>query len=216
MALEIKLYGRFISTYLYALWILHLSHFGKNLISWSVIDVFRFQFNSSYKCGPLGPSSQSSTDWRQTNMWDFLFSLRFTKHSPSSSFSNVSSTRRESLPVHSNIIRRNIVTDFLEATSIPVNVPIQRSKHADGHTQSVREEHDHEEHDQHTHHHPEYSDTKLFNSPPKPCGLRQKLSSRGTDSDSDEEEEERRKRKSKRKKKRNVQKRPELIFFLEL
>ena len=140
MALEIKLYGRFISIYLYALWILHLSHFSKNLISWSVIDVFRFRFNSSYKCGPLGQSSQSSTDWRQTNMWDFLFSLRFTKHSSSSSISS-----REPLPVHSNIIRRNIVTDFLEATSLPVNVPIQRSKQADGHTQSVREEHDHEE-----------------------------------------------------------------------
>ena len=40
----------------------------------------------------------------------------------------LSSSRPEFRPIHSEIIRRNLVTDFLEAASLPVNVSTHRSR----------------------------------------------------------------------------------------
>merc|ERR1712098_634267 len=56
---------------------------------------------------PLSFSSTSSTSLRRTSL---------------------SSSRPDFRPIHSEIIRRKLVTDFLEATSLPVNVPIHRSR----------------------------------------------------------------------------------------
>ena len=70
------------------------------------------------------------------NMMDFLMQpIKGTNTSPMS-FSSESSSRRPSLsssrpdfrPIHSEIIRRNLVTDFLSATSLPAHVPIHRSR----------------------------------------------------------------------------------------
>jgi hypothetical protein len=52
------------------------------------------------------------------------------------SFSSESSSRRSSLsssrpdfrPIHSEIIRRNLVTDFLSSSSLPAHVPTHRSR----------------------------------------------------------------------------------------
>ena len=45
----------------------------------------------------------------------------------SSRRTSLSSSRPEFRPVHSEIIRRNLKTEFLEATSLPVNVLTHRS-----------------------------------------------------------------------------------------
>ena len=44
--------------------------------------------------------------------------------------SSVSSSVHEVRPIHTEIIQRNLITDFLEATSLPVNVPIHRDREA--------------------------------------------------------------------------------------
>ena len=69
--------------------------------------------------------------------------LSFTNNSsPSSGRSSLSSSRLEFCRLHSEIIRRNLVTDFLEATSLPVNVPIHRSREAAKPPTPMREEFD--------------------------------------------------------------------------
>merc|ERR1712156_278163 len=54
--------------------------------------------------------------------------LSFSSTSSSSRRTSLSSSRPNFRPIHSEIIRRKLVTDFLEATSVPVNVPIHRSR----------------------------------------------------------------------------------------
>ena len=54
--------------------------------------------------------------------------LSFSSTSSSSRRTSLSSSRPDFRPIHSEIIRRKLVTDFLEATSVPVNVPIHRSR----------------------------------------------------------------------------------------
>ena len=69
-------------------------------------------------------------------MIDFLMQPIKGQSSSTLSFSSHLSSRRTSLsssrpnfrPIHPEIIRRKLVTDFLEATSLPVNVPIHRSR----------------------------------------------------------------------------------------
>ena len=69
-------------------------------------------------------------------MMDFLMQPIKGQATSPMSFSSDSSSRRPSLsssrpdfrPIHSEIIRRNLVTDFLSATSLPVHVPIHRSR----------------------------------------------------------------------------------------
>ena len=69
--------------------------------------------------------------------------INYINHSQTSSamsFSSESSSRRTSLsssrpefrPIHSEIIRRNLVTEFQEASSLPGNVLIYRSKEEAG------------------------------------------------------------------------------------
>ena len=58
----------------------------------------------------------------------------------SSRRSSFSSSRPEFRPLHPDIIQRNLVTDFLEATSLPVNVPLHRSKEAAQPSTPMREE----------------------------------------------------------------------------
>ena len=150
-------------------------------------------------------------------MWDFLLSFKLSNQSTASSFSNISisSSRRSSLsssrpefrPIHSDIIRRNLVTDFLEATSLPVNVPIHRSREAASPSNSMKEEYD-----RCTKQLPGSLATKLLHSPAQPWEL-------SWDADSNEEEgeeEERRKMRSKRKIKKNINQQPELMFFMEM
>ena len=58
-------------------------------------------------------------------------SSKVISHStPSSSSSLISSSHREVRPIHTVIIQRNLITDFLEATSLPVNVPRHRDLEA--------------------------------------------------------------------------------------
>merc|ERR1739838_262268 len=107
-------------------------------------------------------------------MWDFLLSFKLSNQSTASSFSNISisSSRRSSLsssrpefrPIHSDIIRRNLVTDFLEATSLPVNVPIHRSREASRPSTPMREEYDRCGKQL-----PFSLASKLLYSPPQPC-----------------------------------------------
>ena len=54
----------------------------------------------------------------------------------------MSSSGPEFRPIHSEIIFRNLMTDFLEATSLPVNVPIHRSREASRPSTPMREEYD--------------------------------------------------------------------------
>merc|ERR1712192_203886 len=80
--------------------------------------------------------------WRSRScrrMFEFLLrpifssptSSKVISHStPSSSSSLISSSHREVRPIHTVIIQRNLITDFLEATSLPVNAPIHRSREA--------------------------------------------------------------------------------------
>ena len=41
---------------------------------------------------------------------------------------SLSSSRPDFRPIHSEIIRRNLITDFLTATSLPTHVPIHKSR----------------------------------------------------------------------------------------
>ena len=76
------------------------------------------------------------------------------------------------------------MTDFLEATSLPVNVPIHRSREAVSPSHSMKEEYD-----RCTKQLPDSLATKLFHSPPQPCeGGRERR--RHTHSYMEEEEEE--------------------------
>ena len=69
--------------------------------------------------------------------------LSFTSNSSGSSGrSSLCSSRLEFGTIYSEIIRRNLVTDFLEATSLPVNVPIHRSREAAKPPTPMREEFD--------------------------------------------------------------------------
>ena len=149
-------------------------------------------------------------------MWDFLLSFKLSNQSTASSFSNISisSSRRSSLsssrpefrPIHSDIIRRNLVTDFLEATSLPVNVPIHRSREAASPSNSMKEEYD-----RCTKELQGSLATKLLHSPAQSWEV-----SWDTDSYEEEGEEERRKRRSKRKIKKNMNQLPELMFLMEM
>merc|ERR1711892_475424 len=77
----------------------------------------------------------TSTDMFHYMMDYLLQPIKGQGRSPMS-FSSESSLRRTSLsssrpdfrPIHPEIIRRKLVTDFLEANSLPVNVPIHRSR----------------------------------------------------------------------------------------
>eukprot|EP00091_Calanus_sinicus_P007191 TRINITY_DN18117_c0_g1_i1.p1 TRINITY_DN18117_c0_g1~~TRINITY_DN18117_c0_g1_i1.p1 ORF type:complete len:105 (-),score=39.17 TRINITY_DN18117_c0_g1_i1:69-383(-) len=60
----------------------------------------------------------------------------------SSSESSLSSSRLEFGSINPEIIRRNLVTDFLLAISLPVNVPIHRSREAIMPNTPMREEFD--------------------------------------------------------------------------
>ena len=62
--------------------------------------------------------------------------------STSSGRSSLSSSRLEFGSISSEIVRRNLVTDFLSATSLPVNVPIHRSLEAEKPNTPMREEFD--------------------------------------------------------------------------
>ena len=69
-------------------------------------------------------------------MMDFLMqpikgqatSLMSLSSESSSRRPSLSSSRSEFRPIHSEIIRRNLKTEFLEATSLPVNVLTHRSR----------------------------------------------------------------------------------------
>ena len=52
----------------------------------------------------------------------------------SSRRTSLSSSRPEFRPIHSEIIRRNLVTDFMEASSLPGNVLTHRSREKTGKT----------------------------------------------------------------------------------
>ena len=54
----------------------------------------------------------------------------------------MSSSRLEFGSINPEIIRRNLVTDFLEATSLPVNVPIHKDREAIQPNTPMREEFD--------------------------------------------------------------------------
>ena len=60
----------------------------------------------------------------------------------SSSVSSLASSRLEFGNVNPEIVRRNLVTDFLEATSLPVNVPIHKDREAMQPNTPMREEFD--------------------------------------------------------------------------
>ena len=62
--------------------------------------------------------------------------------STSSDNSSLSSSRLEFGSVNPEIVRRNLVTDFLEATSLPVNVPIHKSREAIMPSTPMKEEFD--------------------------------------------------------------------------
>ena len=149
-------------------------------------------------------------------MWDFLVSFKLSSQSTAAfiSSSSISSSRRSSLscsrpefrPIHSDIIRRNLVTDFLEATSLPVNVPIHRSREAVSPSHSMKEEYD-----RCTKQLPDSLATKLFHSPPQPCEEARERS-RDTHSYLQEEEEVgRRKRKIEKMKEEE-----QLMFVMEM
>ena len=95
------------------------------------------------------------------------------------------------------------MTDFLEATSLPVNVPIHRSREAVSPSHSMKEEYD-----RCTKQLPDSLATKLFHSPPQPCdGGRERR--RENHSYMEEEEVGRRKRKIKKMKEEE-----ELLFVM--
>merc|ERR1719154_942951 len=68
--------------------------------------------------------------------------VSFTSTASSSRRSSLSSSSSEIRPIHSEIIRRNLVTDFLSATSLPVNVPIHKYREASQPSTPMREEFD--------------------------------------------------------------------------
>ena len=55
----------------------------------------------------------------------------YSMSSSSSRRCSLSSSQRTLRAIQTEIIQRNLVTDFLEATSLPVNVPIHRWRQAD-------------------------------------------------------------------------------------
>ena len=60
----------------------------------------------------------------------------------SSKKSSLSSSRPDFRPIHSEIVRRTLRINFLEATSLPVNVPLHKSKEASQPSTPMREEYD--------------------------------------------------------------------------
>eukprot|EP00092_Neocalanus_flemingeri_P059469 GFUD01071087.1.p2 GENE.GFUD01071087.1~~GFUD01071087.1.p2 ORF type:complete len:147 (-),score=43.64 GFUD01071087.1:57-497(-) len=82
-------------------------------------------------------------------MFDYLF-LPFKSTSPMSTDSSTASSRKSSIsssipdfrPIHSEIIKRNLIRDFQEATSLPMNVPIHRLREASRPSTPMREEFD--------------------------------------------------------------------------
>ena len=82
------------------------------------------------------------------SMFDYLFlptpTIRMSHSSSSSTASpkkpSLSSSRPDFRPIHSEIVRRTLLTNFLEATSLPVNVPIHRSREASRPSTPMREE----------------------------------------------------------------------------
>ena len=79
----------------------------------------------------LRPIFSSRTSSISSSSSSSSSSSKVISHStPSSSSSLISSSHREVRPIHTVIIQRNLITDFLEATSLPVNVPIHRSREA--------------------------------------------------------------------------------------
>ena len=100
------------------------------------------------------------------------------------------------------------MTDFLEATSLPVNVPIHRSREAASPSHSMKEEYD-----RCTKQLPGSLATKLFHSPPQAWEVTWEAEE---EEEGEEEERERRKMRSKRKIKKNMNQQPECMFLLEM
>eukprot|EP00092_Neocalanus_flemingeri_P077972 GFUD01096905.1.p1 GENE.GFUD01096905.1~~GFUD01096905.1.p1 ORF type:complete len:176 (-),score=55.42 GFUD01096905.1:109-588(-) len=159
-------------------------------------------------------------------MWDFLVnkfsssqstssSNSFTHSTSSSRRSSLSSSRPEFRPIHSEIIRRNLITDFLEATSLPVNVPIHRSREASQPSTPMREEFD-----RCAKQLPFSLASKLLYSPPQPClvGEGREEESEGECWRSEEEEQIRRKWKIKSTKRRKskVPENSDMMFLIEM
>ena len=63
-------------------------------------------------------------------------------HSDCSRKSSLSSSGPDFRSVHSEIIFRNLMTDFMTATSLPVNVPIHRCREASRTSTPMREEYE--------------------------------------------------------------------------
>ena len=100
------------------------------------------------------------------------------------------------------------MTDFLEATSLPANVPIHRFREAASPSHSMREEYD-----RCTKQLPGSLATKLFHSPPQAWEVTWEAEE---EEEEEGEERERRKMRSKRKLKKNMNQQPELMFLLEM
>merc|ERR1711915_108634 len=83
----------------------------------------------------INSSESSLTSSLKVSSW-----ISISSTLDSSRRSSLSSSRPEFRPLHSDIIQRNLVTDFLEATSLPVNVPLHRSKEASQPSTPMREE----------------------------------------------------------------------------
>ena len=156
-------------------------------------------------------------------MWDFLLlpikhltttsvssgsTISIPNSNSSSRRSSLSSSRPEFRPIHSDIIRRNLVTDFLEATSLPVNVPIHRSREASRPSNSMQEEYDRCDKQI-----PLSLHTKLFSSSPQPCDMR---GERREEAEEECEEEERRKCRNKKKMQMKTEQESDLMFLMEI
>ena len=155
-------------------------------------------------------------------MWDFLHlsiqhlttsqpstsSISTTNSNSSSRRSSLSSSQSEFRAIHSEIIRRHLITDFLEATSLPVNVPIHRSREASRPSTPMREEYDRCPRQL-----PLSLANKLYNPPPLPCE-----ESAEEDLGSEEEEEWRRRfrGRSKKRRKSNPETKSDLMFIMEI
>ena len=96
---------------------------------------------------------QFSSFWSLTGttMSDYLFlPFKYSSTISNSTASSTSSSKKSSLscsrpdfrPIHSDIVRRTLHTNFLEATSLPVNVPIHKSREASRPPTTMREQFD--------------------------------------------------------------------------
>ena len=164
-------------------------------------------------------------------MWDFLLlpikqltssqssssPKSFSNSNSSSRRSSLSSSSQEFRPIHSEIIRRKLVTDFLEATSVPVNIPIHRSREASRPSTPMREEFD-----RCTKQLPFSLASKLFHCPPEPGLVGEEIvdegESEGESWGSEEEENMMRRCRSriKRRRKSKIAEYSDLMFLMEI